>query len=64
MPQVLVVADAPEGEAPRVMFREWVAPQLLDSDHYAGQLLERVRWAAEDAAAAEQQAAGSAPPSN
>ena len=54
MPQVLVVAEASEGEAPEVHMREWVAPALLDSDHYAAQLVERVRWAAEDAATAEE----------
>jgi len=59
MPQILVVADTSDGE-PTVAFREWVAPALLDSEHYAQQLLERMRWAAEDAAAAEERLAARA----
>ena len=51
MPQILVVADTSDSET--VQMREWVAPALLESEHYAAQLLERVRWAAEDAAAVE-----------
>jgi hypothetical protein len=46
MPQILVVAGHYEGDA---LLRERVEPELLESDHYAGQLLERVRWALEDA---------------
>jgi hypothetical protein len=61
MPQILVVADTSEGETPTVQLREWVAPALLDSKHYSAQLLERLRWAAEDAAEIEQHRAGTAP---
>jgi hypothetical protein len=50
MPQILVVADTPESA---VQLREWVAPSLLDNEHYSAQLLERMRWAAEDAAEVE-----------
>jgi hypothetical protein len=55
MPQILVVAGKFEGEA---MLTERVEPELLDSDHYSEQLLQRVRWALEDAADAEQSERG------
>jgi hypothetical protein len=50
MPQILVVAGKYDGDA---LLSERVEPELLDSEHYAGQLLERVRWALEDASDAE-----------
>jgi hypothetical protein len=51
VPQILVIADTPEDT---VQMREWVAPEMLESDHYSAQLIERVRWAAEDAARLEE----------
>ena len=53
MPQILVVAEAANGDAPETLLTERVAPDLLESEHYAAQLLERVRWAVEDAADVE-----------
>jgi hypothetical protein len=50
MPQILVVAEAADGDVPETLLTERVAPDLLESEHYAAQLLERVRWAVEDAA--------------
>jgi hypothetical protein len=60
MPQILVVADTSESESLTVQLREWVAPELLDSEHYSAQLLERVRWATEDAEEIERRRAGTA----
>jgi hypothetical protein len=54
MPQILVIADVAQGDARAVQMCERLAPALLESQHYAAQLLERVRWAAADAAAVEQ----------
>jgi hypothetical protein len=50
MPQILVVAGKYDGDA---LLSERVDPELLDSEHYAEQLLERVRWALEDASDVE-----------
>jgi hypothetical protein len=54
MPQILVVTGALDGDASDVLLAERVMPELLDSEHYAEQLLERVRWAVEDAAHVEE----------
>ncbi|MGN6216313.1 MAG: hypothetical protein ACTHN7_05070 [Solirubrobacterales bacterium] len=48
MPQILVVADAPQGSG-EVVYRERVARSSLESEHFADQLLERVGWAVGDA---------------
>jgi hypothetical protein len=53
MPQILVIADTADDEPAVVQLREWVPPEALESDHYAAQLIERVRWAAADAAKVE-----------
>jgi hypothetical protein len=51
MPQILVVADKPEESSPNdaIVYRERVAPSDLESDHFSGQLIERVGWAVLDA---------------
>jgi hypothetical protein len=49
MPQILVVTSPPEETASSVVYRERVATSDLQSDHFAGQLVERVAWAVEDA---------------
>lgn len=51
MPQILVLADAPQGaqDQGEVVYRERVARSCLESEHFAGQLLERVGWAVGDA---------------
>jgi hypothetical protein len=48
MPQILVVADSPRSED-EVVYRERVARSNLESEHFAGQLMERVGWAVGDA---------------
>lgn len=48
MPQILVVADSSQGSG-EVVYRERVARSSLESDHFAGQLMERVGWAVGDA---------------
>lgn len=50
MPQILVLADSPQGsQDPEVVYRERVARSSLESEHFAGQLMERVGWAVGDA---------------
>lgn len=48
MPQILVVTDAAE-DASTVVYRERIATSDLESDHFSGQLVERVGWAVLDA---------------
>lgn len=48
MPQILVLTDSPQ-RAGEVVYRERVPSSSLESEHYAGQLLERVGWAVRDA---------------
>ena len=55
MPQILVVADVAEETANRIVYRERVATSDLESDHFSGQLVERVGWAVHDADAIEQE---------
>jgi len=55
MPQILVVADVAEEAANRVVYRERVASSDLESDHFSGQLVERVGWAVQDADAIEKE---------
>ncbi len=49
MPQILVVADAPEASESEVVYRERIALTDLESDHFSAQLVERVGWAVHDA---------------
>jgi hypothetical protein len=49
MPQILVVADTPQEPSNAVVYRERVALTDLESDHFSGQLIERVGWAVLDA---------------
>lgn len=48
MPHVLVVTD-PGESAGTVVYRERVASTDLESEHFSGQLVERVGWAVQDA---------------
>jgi hypothetical protein len=48
MPQILVLTDSPQ-RSDEVVYRERVASSCLESEHFAGQLLERVGWAVGDA---------------
>jgi hypothetical protein len=54
MPHIIVVADAEQDRAEdAVMFRERISATDLESQHFAGQLLERLEWAVGDAQEAE-----------
>jgi hypothetical protein len=48
MPQILVVADVQDDTA-AVVYREGINTSDLESDHFSGQLVERVGWAVLDA---------------
>ncbi|MGV1049861.1 MAG: hypothetical protein ACOYD4_15205 [Solirubrobacterales bacterium] len=48
MPQILIVTDSPQS-AGEVVYRERIASSDLESDHFSGQLVERVGWAVRDA---------------
>ncbi len=54
MPQILVVTDPPEEAVSTVVYRERIALTDLESDHFSGQLVERVGWAVLDADELEQ----------
>lgn len=62
MAQILIVADSPGEAASTVVYRERIATTDLESNHFSGQLVERVGWAVRDADQLEQQA-GRAHPS-
>lgn len=47
MPQIIVVAEHPEGASETL--RERICPIVCQSEHSANQLLERIRWAVADA---------------
>jgi hypothetical protein len=49
VPQILIVTETPDETASTVVYRERVAPTDLESDHFSGQLVERVGWALLDA---------------
>ena len=57
MPSIMVVADtADRGEA-AVFLAERLTTVQLDDAHFAAQLIERLKWAGEDAEHAERDAA-------
>jgi hypothetical protein len=49
MPQILVVTDSADKDQSTVVYRERVLSTDLESDHFSGQLVERVGWAVRDA---------------
>jgi hypothetical protein len=49
MPEILVVTDVHRDTPKAVVYRERVSPSDLESDHFSGQLVERVGWAVVDA---------------
>ena len=55
MPQILVVTDSAAEGANQVVYRERISAADLESDHFSGQLVERVGWAVRDANEAERQ---------
>jgi hypothetical protein len=48
MPQILVVTDRHDADR-TVVYRERISLSDLESDHFSGQLVERVGWAMLDA---------------
>lgn len=48
MPQILVLTDSADRSG-EVVYRERVPSSSLESEHFAGQLIERVGWAVRDA---------------
>ena len=61
MPQILVVADTPKDPEGAVVYRERIAVADLESDHFSGQLVERVGWAVGDADRLEHRSEVTAP---
>jgi hypothetical protein len=61
MPQILVVADSPQDAPNTVVYRERISTTDLESDHFSGQLVERVGWAVIDADQLEHRADRPAP---
>jgi hypothetical protein len=55
MPQILVVTDSADANASTVVYRERVSIVDLRSDHFSGQLVERVGWAVGDASDLERE---------
>ncbi len=49
MAQILIVADPHGEDAGTVVYRERIATTDLESNHFSGQLVERVGWAVRDA---------------
>jgi hypothetical protein len=60
MPQILIVTDSPQA-AGTVVYRERIVSTDLESDHFSGQLVERVGWAVQDASEVEHRAEVRAP---
>jgi hypothetical protein len=49
VPQILVVTDRHDDTDRAVVYRERVSLSDLESEHFSGQLVERVGWAMLDA---------------
>jgi hypothetical protein len=49
MPHILVVTENPQEARRKIVYRERIAPSDLESQHFSGQLVERVGWAVGDA---------------
>jgi len=50
MPQILIEADRrADGDSNTIVYRERINLSDLESDHFSGQLVERVGWAVLDA---------------
>jgi hypothetical protein len=57
MPSIVVVTDTAIGGEAAVVLAERVTTVQLDDAHFAAQLIERLKWAGEDAEHAEREAA-------
>jgi len=55
MPQILVVTDSVDTSGGTVVYRERISIADLSSDHFSGQLVERVGWAVGDASNLERE---------
>jgi len=62
MPQILVEADRRADDGSTIVYRERIELSDLESDHFSGQLVERVGWAVLDADELERRGAGEPSP--
>jgi uncharacterized protein (DUF736 family) len=49
MPSIMVVGDTHDGDDGTIYLAERVLSVQLDDPHFAAQLVERLKWAGEDA---------------
>jgi hypothetical protein len=63
MPQILVLANVDDDTTSPVVYREGISLSDLESDHFSGQLVERVGWAVLDADELEHKEGEVSPPS-
>ena len=56
MPNIMVVADTANGGHATVFLTERMMTAQLDDAHFAAQLVERLKWAGEDAELAQREA--------
>jgi len=49
MPRIIVATDPSETGSEIVLLQERLVASNMESDHYAGQLIERIEWAVRDA---------------
>jgi len=57
MPSIMVVTDTAHADESAVFLAERLTTVQLDDAHFAAQLVERLKWAGEDAEHAEREAA-------
>jgi hypothetical protein len=57
MPSIMIVAETVNGADAAVFLAERLTTVQLDDAHFAAQLVERLKWAGEDAERAEREAA-------
>ena len=57
MPSIVIIADTANGGDAAVFLTERFTTVQLDDPHFAAQLIERLKWAGEDATHAEREAA-------
>jgi thioesterase domain-containing protein len=57
MPSIMIVAETANGADAAVFLAERFTTVQLDDAHFAAQLVERLKWAGEDAEHAEREAA-------
>ncbi len=61
VPNIMVISHQPESGEAAVVWSERVGAELLESPHFGAQLLERVKWALEDAEKGEREGAAGRP---